>query len=150
MTVGTATEISIPYQYKSVAYSWDNAQGIYQRLSNGDTHMDKESGVLVADNIITMSISRRVIDDEGRLDMSFVGNSGSGYLFQRGKAYEITWSMAGEGEPLRFTLSDGSEIKLVPGRTFIQVVPMSVTVSHNGTVETLNNANADAGEETYE
>lgn len=132
---GDATEISIPYTYKSVGYTWDDTQNCYLRSSDGSPHVDNESGeTLKADNIVTMNISTRVIDDKGRLDMSFAGNSGSGYLFQKGNVQEITWSMESSGSPLVFTLADGSAAQLLPGHTFIQVVPNQLTVTHNGTL----------------
>lgn len=133
LSQGNATEIKIPYTYKPVGYVWDDEQGCYLRYSDGNPHVDRESGeTLTADNVVTMNISTRVIDDKGRLDMSFAGNSGSGYLFQKGNVEEITWSMESSGSPLVLTLADGSPAKLIPGHTFIQVVPKQIAVTHNG------------------
>ncbi len=145
---GNATEIQIPYTYKAVGYTWDAAQKCYLRSSDGNSHVDQATGAtLTADNIITMNINTRVVDEKGRLDMSFAGNSGSGYLFQNGNFQEITWSMASTDTPLVFTLADGSAAKLVPGHTFIQVVPSQISVSHNGTAPETTEAAGEAGVE---
>lgn len=134
LSQGDVTTIDIPYTYKPVSYTWDAKSGSYLRFSNGSPHMDAANDTQIfADNVVVLRTAISVIDpNSGILDMSFVANSGSGILFQKGNATPITWSMGQEFSPLVLTLEDGTEAKLAPGKTIFQVVDEDMAVDYGG------------------
>ncbi|MDO4542169.1 MAG: DUF3048 domain-containing protein [Bacillota bacterium] len=137
LSQGSNTTIDIPYTYKPVSYSWDTASSRYLRFSDGSEHIDAASDTQIyADNVVVLHNDATIIDPNGGLlDMSFVNNSGSGYIFQKGNVLPITWSMAGEYSPLVLTGADGAEAKLVPGKTFVQVIINDMAVDYDGSAE---------------
>jgi hypothetical protein len=118
-----AKEITISFLLKSykVGYVYDEATGLYSRTINGEPHIDlNNSEQLSAANLIVFETSHKTLDDVGRLAVD-LKSGGPAYLFQGGKKIDIEWLRASDGM-VRF-IKDGSEISLVPGKTYIHVVP---------------------------
>lgn len=108
-----------------VYFEYDSEEGKYYRYVNGEKHLDENNDLhLYADNIIVQQVGHRVIDDEGRKDIDIVG-SGEGYYINRGQVISITWEKTSARAQTRFFKADGSELILNPGKTWIQVVPLS-------------------------
>ena len=64
----------------------------------------------------------RVIDSEGRRDITITGG-GNAYIFQEGTMREVEWKNT---DGLLVAIEeDGSEVKLVPGKTWVHFVPTS-------------------------
>lgn len=119
LTFGGTADLKIPYHFKEVSYLWDEAAGNYQRYSKGELHTDLNNGnAVTADNIVVLYVPYSVIDDKGRLDMTI--SAGSGHILQYGTAQEISWTLS-DDNGFTFTAADGSEIKLIPGRTIIHI-----------------------------
>lgn len=118
-----AKDIQITFLMQSykVGYTYDEATGLYMRDINGDPHLDlNNSEQLRASNLIVFETAHKTLDDVGRLAVD-LKSGGAGYLFQGGKKIDIEWLRAPDGM-VRF-IQDGSEIYLVPGTTYIHVVP---------------------------
>ncbi|MHA7967407.1 DUF3048 domain-containing protein [Paenibacillus sp. CAU 1782] len=118
-----AKEINVSFLLKSynVGYTYDEATGLYLRDINGEPHIDlNNSEQLSAANLIVFETSHKTLDDVGRLAVDLKAG-GPAYLFQGGKKIDIEWLRASDGM-VRF-IKDGSEISLVPGKTYIHVVP---------------------------
>jgi hypothetical protein len=115
-----------------VEYQWDATipGGGYRRYAGGKPHRDAETGQqLVAKNLIVQFVDgTRVLDNEGRLDMKLTGQ-GVGRVFQQGVTYEANWSKANRESFTRWTQKNGLEVKLVPGQTWIEVMPKGAEVS---------------------
>ena len=121
LSFGGVSEFSLDYRYKAVSYRWDENEETYQRYSKGHLHMDDAADEAVtADNVVVLYIANSVVDDKGRLDMDI--DSGEGELLQKGTVTEIDWDLeSGNGFVFR-SAEDGSDIKLIPGRTIIQII----------------------------
>ena len=116
-----AEAVTIPYilGYR-VGYRYDAASGVYMRFMDGEPHKDKESGKqLSAANVIVMEASHKVLDQAGRRDVN-VNSSGNGYLIQQGMERKVTWSRK---DGVIRVFADGRELPLVPGKTWVQIVP---------------------------
>lgn len=116
-----AKKINVSYtsQYE-VSYEYDENQKRYKRFTMGKPHIDlttKEQ--LSTVNLLVLSSTHKILDKEGRRDVDVFG-PGKGYLFQRGKAQEITWERKGG---LIRAYADGKEISLYPGSTWINMIP---------------------------
>lgn len=117
-----ATIISIDYNKENnTTYEFEENLKKYARFKDGKIDYDENTGVqLFAKNIIVVKVNKTVLDDEGRLALTVVGN-GKGYYFTNNKKIDITWEKTTSKSELK--LYDGeTELKLNPGSTWIQVI----------------------------
>ena len=123
-----ATDISLPYStmYR-VAYKYDAETKTYTRYIGQYEHMSQTGKALTAKNIIICPVRNYDLPDvenKGRQEVETVG-SGSGYYVTNGKVVDINWSKASRKDKTIYTLADGTELKLNPGNTYVQIVPVS-------------------------
>jgi hypothetical protein len=113
--------VTIPYlQGYSAGYNYDAGSGLYRKLLKGEPHTDAETGEqITAGNILIGEAKHRVLDDAGRREVDVFGPA-AGYLLQGGKVREITWENR-DGAIRAF--ADGTEIPLLPGQTWVHIVP---------------------------
>ncbi|ULL13710.1 DUF3048 domain-containing protein [Paenibacillus sp. H1-7] len=104
----------------NVTYQYNPNSGLYDRFMAGKPHVDKETGKqLTAANILVCESKHQVLDSEGRRDVD-VDGPGKGYLLQGGRMKEVTWE---QKNGMIRAFSDGRELAMVPGQTWIQIVP---------------------------
>lgn len=122
--------------YGSIAYNvqfkYDEQDGKYKRYSNGEQTVDAETSKPIAiDNVFIIETKHQVVDHKGRRDID-LKSGGKAYLLQKGKANEVEW--ANKGGRLVPTFK-GKEIGLVPGKTWVNIIPnnpgMNKTVTLN-------------------
>ncbi|MFD2611463.1 DUF3048 domain-containing protein [Paenibacillus gansuensis] len=116
-----AVKIAIPYiAGYDVGYEYDAAAGLYKRVMEGKPHEDRITGKqLTASNVLICYTKHQVLDKAGRRNVDIYG-PGKGYLVQKGVAQEITWE--NKGGAIR-AYKDGQELSLIPGQTWVQIVP---------------------------
>jgi len=80
-------------------------------------------------NVIIQLAGTRVIrgDTEGRLEVDMVG-SGQALVVSAGTMREARWRKVDRPSPTVFTEADGSPLTVVPGPTWILVVPPGTEV----------------------
>ena len=126
----SATKVTIPYssnEYRS--YNYDSTNKYYLRSKNGQAHIDRKSGnQLHYKNIIIMKVENKTIDAEGRQSLKTTG-SGEGYYITNGNALPIRWSKETRSSKTRYTYKNGSEVILNDGNTFVQIVPVSSSIT---------------------
>ena len=120
------TSIEIPYSNSEVrSYTYDSDNGYYLRYMNGIPHTDRDSKEQYHyKNIIIMKVDNSTLDDYGRQDLDTVG-SGEGYYITNGYMMPITWEKDSRSGKTYYSYSNGDEIKVSDGNTFIQVIPSS-------------------------
>jgi len=123
--------IVIPYNSTyTVSYQYQPESMKYIRFMNGDPHIDaKTKKQLAVDNIIIQFAETKIIDQEGRLAVDFVGK-GTGLLFFKGNSAEITWEKPDLRARTLFLDKEGNRIALTPGNVWIQIVPSGLTVKY--------------------
>lgn len=118
-----ATEVAITYSnsYKT-SFIYDENSAKYQRFVNGKQYKDRETETpITVDNILIIEAPHSVVDSAGRRDIDLEGR-GKGYLIQLGVWQEIEWeNVNGRITPY----IDGKEAGLVPGKTWVNVIPTS-------------------------
>ena len=122
----TANKVTIPYSYSQErSYQYDSTTDTYLRFMNGRAHTDKTTGQQYNyKNVIIMKVNNFSLDNEGRQDLDTTG-SGDGYYLTGGYALPITWHKASRTSKTAYTYSDGSEVKIKDGNTFIQIEPIN-------------------------
>ncbi|MBD0383314.1 DUF3048 domain-containing protein [Paenibacillus sedimenti] len=126
LTGAAATNIQIPYiQGYFVAYEYSTAEGVYKRSMEGKPHVDKETGKqLQTTNLLVLESKHKILDKEGRRTVDVFG-PGKGLILQQGKSQQITWER--KGGMIR-AYADGKEVPLLPGNTWVQIVPEGTAV----------------------
>ena len=129
--VWSASAIKISYSAgNACSYEYDEKTMMYKRFRKGKPHMERVSGKqLEVCNIIIQRVKNYTIkgDTAGRQEVETVG-SGTGWFITGGKAVKITWAKKSRDSATRYADEKGVGIKLNPGQTWVQVVPLSANV----------------------
>ncbi len=119
--------IEFPYNKKKYfsSYKYDEKEKVFYRYVNGKLHLDENDDMeITTKNIIVQFAATKLIpgDDEGRLNISMVGE-GNGFYLSNGKYKKITWKKSDYNSLTRYYDESGKEIKFNPGNFWIQVYP---------------------------
>lgn len=132
--VKDANEITLPYStmYK-VVYKYNADKKTYTRYIGQNEHMLQNGEPISAKNIIVYQVRNFNLADtenKGRQDLETVGN-GTGYYITDGKVSEITWSKSDRKAQTEYKYADGTELKLNPGNTYVQILPVTSEITIN-------------------
>lgn len=112
-----------------VKYEYDQEKRNYKRFINDqpmmDTYMDNQ---ITVSNIIVQHAPHTMVESDHYVLVDFVGE-GKAQYFIDGKYEEGTWRKADHQSPTQFFNRLGSQITLLPGNTWIQVVHKNVDIS---------------------
>jgi len=101
-------------------YSYNKEQGTYDRIVNDILTVDSANDEPVAlSNILVFEANHRTIDTVGRQAVD-IESGGKGTLFHAGVVKEIEWENV---EGILTPVENGFPAKLVPGKTWIHVIP---------------------------
>ena len=93
------------------------------RFMNQNPHVDKTTKEqLYYKNIIIEQVTNSLLDNYGRQDLDTVG-TGTGYYITNGYSKPINWTKSSRHAKTKYTYTNGTEIKVNDGNTFIQIVP---------------------------
>ncbi len=130
-----ATSITAVFSnYKTGTYKYDKSNGLYRIGQYGTSHIDAgNNSQLAFKNVFILRMNSYVIkgDTAGRLKFDSVG-SGSGMYFVNGTKTDITWSRESKSSKFRLTTADGAELAVVPGDSYIAIVPLDASVTVEG------------------
>ena len=121
----TANSVSINFSGPlfNTQYSYDKSSNTYLRSIGGVDSNDREQGRITPSVVIAMKVTMvRVLEDGYRESIQTTG-SGEAIVFQNGIATPTTWHKATKGDSITFTTSDGKELALNRGQTWIAAVP---------------------------
>ena len=130
---GTTQTVTIPYRTGTIEYRYDARANLYQRIVDGRRQIDPADGQRVhTRNVVVLfqpfKIDTRIEPGHSRPVVGAIG-TGRAFVFREGLLTEATWSKASETALTRLLGPDGIEIPLVRGRTFIQIVPETTSVT---------------------
>ncbi|MHB1341731.1 MAG: DUF3048 domain-containing protein [Coriobacteriia bacterium] len=129
----TITEVGIPFSPANrVVWTYDAASNAYLRVNNGSKHNDSGTGKQVsARNVVVLWAKHAVASHDKVGSTTYeitLKGSGKCSVFRDGQRFDGTWT-AGVDSPPTFKAGDGSQIKLTPGNTWMQVVQPSVNIT---------------------
>ena len=129
--VGT---IHIPFSgFSDVYWRWDQAKRAYVR-SHGDTpHTYSDGTQVAATNVVVQVVKIRlsnIIDAAGNRSPEVISiGSGKAYILRGGRMSAGTWERPTVGDVTKFLNRNGEEIPLLPGNTWVELVPSTVDIS---------------------
>lgn len=112
----------IALEFGAYSLQWDYNSEInkYERLQNGRAHKDSSGEQYIFDNIIIQHVNISVLDAVGRKKIITIGE-GKAEIFFAGGKIEGTWKKNSRTERTQWFDAAGSEIKLAPGKTWVEV-----------------------------
>lgn len=121
--VANNVDLSAVFPHNSSKLAFNPATRTYDYYDYGSLHTDAEDGqALTFKNVIIQNVSFTSLDKNGYMTYNVIG-SGSGYYVTNGKAIPITWSKGSETGMTHFYNSEGAEISINKGKTYIGLVP---------------------------
>lgn len=103
-------------------FTYDSQSHLYSRSSGGLPTTDKETLETVkVSNVLVFEAPHQTVDSEGRQSID-LESGGDALLFQNGGVREIEWSSL---DGMLVPTVDGEPVELVPGKTWIHIVPDS-------------------------
>ena len=124
-----ATNITIPYGGTTTKFNYDSTTKMYTRVVNGNTNKDHNTKeAFTTKNIIVVKISYSMMPDKYYWNLKTTG-TGNGYYITNGKYVPITWKKDTRNGKSKYYYSDGTEIQVNDGRTYIEVSPTNKSVT---------------------
>lgn len=124
ITTGDKAEtIKVTYHsLNKASYQYDTQTKRYLRFTQGKPHTDLVTKKqLAVTNLLVISAQHKILDKEGRREVDIDG-PGEGYLFQQGRAQRVSWKRV-NGVIRAYSAIDQTEMPLLPGNTWINVLP---------------------------
>lgn len=131
---GPGSEVDVNYsQYSNIAWKWNAGSNVYQRYYNGTTPSNESDGsIMSTPNLIVqevaVSMSWWVEDSSGsHQPIATLTGTGTALVCRQGNCVTGTWSRPSAAQPTQYLDATGAQIALVPGQTWVELTPASVT-----------------------
>lgn len=129
----TITQVTIPFSTaNTVQWTYDQASKTYLRVNNGRSFTDALTGEQVsATNVVVMWAQHKTAsrDTVGSTTYEIVlAGNGRATVFRGGQRFDCTWEATQDAPPV-FKAEDGTQVRLAPGNTWMQVVNTSVNIA---------------------
>jgi len=105
-----------------VKYQYQPEKKYYLRYQGGQLDQTYIGKNLVANNVLIAMVPIKVLDSEGRLQINFI-SQGRAVVCKLGVCQQGFWEKLGPDQRIQFLDQDQKIIKLVPGKTWINIVP---------------------------
>ncbi|MFS0645750.1 DUF3048 domain-containing protein [Siminovitchia sp. 179-K 8D1 HS] len=110
----------------SSEFAYDAEQEKYKRATGGEQTVEYETNEpVLLDNVIVIEAAHHVADEKGRKDID-LESGGKAFVLQHGIKKEAEWKNV-DGRIVPY--EHGRPLKLVPGKTWISIVPEMAIVS---------------------
>jgi hypothetical protein len=111
-----------------ITYEYDEINGVYKRSVWGMPHIDKITNEQYTfKNIIVYSVKNFSLGDPSNMSRQDITNLGigEGYYITNGYAIPITWEKTSHSNQTIYRDSNGDELTVNDGNTFIHIKPIS-------------------------
>ncbi len=127
----TTQQMSISFAPPTYLIDWkySSSTNQYARYQAGEIHLMENSQPIMADTVIVEEMKMKVIDEEGRKQVTTIGK-GKLLVFENGQVISGTWNKSSKIVRTEFYDAIGNEISLNPGHVWIEVVPNLAIVSY--------------------
>jgi hypothetical protein len=115
-----------------VEWKYDSATNSYLRFDGGKAHIDWEfdKPQIASKNVVIMFAKEKgPVDTELHMFYQVIG-TGKAIVFQNGQVVQGTWSKASALDREVFYDTNGKEIQMVRGLSWVEIVPAGNTISY--------------------
>lgn len=110
--------------YNSPYYEYKEDEKMYYRYQFNEEHKDSNTGEQLSfKNIIVQFVKEWDIDKNGYQTMAIEDAKGEGYYITNGKIQKITWAMNENDKNLSYFDSEGKDLFMNSGKTFVELFP---------------------------
>ncbi|MGH8903751.1 MAG: DUF3048 domain-containing protein [Egibacteraceae bacterium] len=113
----------------SATWTWDTERRTWLRQQDGRAHLVRSGGQVAAENVVFATVvtaPRGGIDAAGEPTVAIQAvGEGSAVVLRDGLAYDVRWRKASPYSQFEWVTRDGYPLPLAPGRTWIELVPTS-------------------------
>lgn len=110
------------------SWAWDPVSGAFLRSQEGAPDLTVDGAQLSAANVVTLRVDE-VYDYDAEVPQAVLVASGEAWVSAGGSTLHATWSKDARDAPIRLTDDTGAEVRLAPGATWIELVPISGSVT---------------------
>ena len=112
----------------TVVYAWDEASKTFRRTTDGAPHLDAAGVQVAPENVVFQVVGYKntgLVDRSGAAvpEAELVGE-GEAWVLTGGRLVKGRWSRPSDGQTTTYTLPSGEPIRLTPGRTWLELVPL--------------------------
>jgi hypothetical protein len=104
------------------SYTWDAGSNTWKRFQHGEPHL-----VVGGEQIAPTNVVVQFTQYDGESNGQTVGE-GDAWIFTDGRVYKGRWVRPDRAQPARYIDLAGAPIMLRPGRTWVEVLPMTYPV----------------------
>lgn len=115
---------------KTTTFTYDESTGSYAAYQHGEDYIDGNTEeTLHFENLLVLYAVRTNVPGAsgGNVYHELVGGN-SGYYISGGQMVPINWTRASDNDSFVYTLEDGSPLNLIPGQTYIGIIPTNGSV----------------------
>ena len=113
---------------KTTKFVYDELAGDYAAYQHGSEYQDGNfNEQLHFENVLVLEAVRTGIAGAPNVRHTLVGEN-SGYYINGGKIVPIKWTRSAEDKPFSYTLEDGTPLTMIPGKTYVNIVPVGSPV----------------------
>ncbi len=120
-----AGKIELPFQHNGSYVEYDKDSGEYLYFEYGKAHVDpgNDNKQLAFKNVLIQSAGFTQYDEHGYMIFDVV-TQGGGYYVTNGNAIPVSWKKESMTSPTRYYDTQGNEITLNTGKTYVALVPV--------------------------
>lgn len=121
---GSATTVTVPFPTQKTGFTYDQSTGLYTRLAGGNALTDyytSETTQVKNVFVLLTSISNYSDGKHRKVDLE----SGDGYYVTNGTVQFIKWSKGKASNGFEFTDTEGNEIKVSTGNSWVCIANKS-------------------------
>ena len=112
----------------TAVYAWDEASKTFRRTTDGRPHLDAAGVQVAPENVVFQVVGHRntgLVDRSGAAvpEAELIGE-GEAWVLTAGRLIKGHWSRPSDAQTTVYTLPSGEPIKLTPGRTWLELVPL--------------------------
>lgn len=125
LTDGVANSVNVPFSNSyQTKFVYDKKTGLYTRTFRGSENTDYLTGKKTkVKNVVVLLTDIGYYSNGKHRQISL--NSGSGYYVTNGGYQKINWSKGSASSSFKFTNTDGSELKMSAGNTWVCIASSS-------------------------
>jgi DUF3048 family protein len=129
-----ARRVHLPFSSSSdVFWKWSTTKKVWLRFHGTVPHVSSDGTQFSAKNVVVQVVKIKMTDltDANGAPSPRVISVGSGkaYVFRNGRVIKGTWKRDSAADLTKFMDSNGQEIPLAPGNTWVELLPQGIPVT---------------------
>ncbi|MCR4892234.1 MAG: DUF3048 domain-containing protein [Lachnospiraceae bacterium] len=119
----TCTKLTLPFHHNNPWMEYDESTKTYKYFQYGSAEKDAANGVQLSfTNVLLQNAVLQQLDDHGYMTYHPTASGRKGLYITNGKAIEVTWTKSNDLDATRYYDSDGNEIKINVGKTYVGLI----------------------------